>query len=210
MDSHDAQAEIRRKYDDFASKYDKVDAVPELLGLKSLRKRLLAHAEGDVLEIAVGSGRNLAHYPPTCHLTAIDLSEGMMVIARAKAAKSGMAVDIHSMDAEHLSFPDNTFDTVVDTLSTCTFLDPVKVMREMARVCKPDGKILLLEHGRSNRNWIGRFQDWRVEKHAKQLSCVWNKEPHDMVLEAGLEVTSARRSFFGVFHSITAKPRPIS
>ena len=130
----------------------------------------------------------------------------MMDIARKRAKDLLITLDIRSMDAENLSFEDDSFDTVVDTLSTCTFPDPVKALREMARVCRPNGKILLLEHGRSNRGWLGRIQDWRAESHARQLGCVWNKEPQDIVLEAGLYVISARRSFLGIFHTIVASP----
>ena len=206
MASRHTKQEIGQKYNDFASKYDMADAIPELLGVRRLRKKLLSQAEGDVLEIAAGTGKNLRHYPAACNLTTIDLSEGMMGLARKKASDLGLTVDFQCMDAEELSFEDDSFDTVVDTLSTCTFVDPVKALGEMARVCKPTGKILLLEHGRSNRGWLGRFQDWRANSHAKQLGCIWNREPQDMVLEARLRVISARRSFMGVFHTIVAAP----
>ena len=206
MTGRHTKQEIGQKYNDFASKYDLAEAIPELLGLRRLRKSLLSQAEGNVLEIAAGTGRNLQHYPTGCNITAIDLSEGMMGIARKKASDLGITVDFHYMDAEDLSFEQNSFDTVVDTLSACTFLDPVKALGEMARVCKPGGKILLLEHGRSNRGWLGQFQDWRADSHARQLGCVWNREPQDMVLEAGLLVISARRSFLGIFHTVVASP----
>ena len=206
MSKSGPRPEIARKYDDYAAKYDKADAVLELLGLRRLRRNLLTHATGSVLEVAVGTGSNLTHYSKDCSITAIDLSEGMMGFAKKKASDLGLQIDVKSMAAEDLSFPDNSFDTAVVTFTTCTFPDPVKVLCEMARVCKPNGKMLLLEHGRSNRGWLGRFQDWRAEKRAKQLSCVWNREPLDMVLEAGLQVISAKRSFLGVFHSIVASP----
>lgn len=205
--SRQTKQEIARKYDGFAPKYDRAEALFEFLGLRRLRANVLAQAEGNVLELAVGTGRNLEHYPTGCSLTAVDLSTGMLDLAKKKAAGLGMDIEFLTMDAEELSFDDDTFDTVVDTLSTCTFLDPVKALREMARVCKPGGKILLLEHGRSNRGWLGRFQDWRADGHAKQLGCVWNKEPLDLVRDAGLHVVSARRSFLGIFHNIVASPK---
>lgn len=206
MAKSEPKQEIGKNYNDFASKYDKAEAIPEFLGLNRLRKRLLSQAAGAVLEIAVGTGRNLQYYPAECRISAVDISDGMLGFAKKKADALGLKVDFQSMDAEALSFKDDSFDTVVDTLSTCTFLDPVKALGEMARVCKPGGKILLLEHGRSNRGWLGRFQDWRAEKHAKQLGCVWNKEPQDMVMDAGLHVISARQSFLGIFHTIVASP----
>ena len=206
MASRHTKQQITQRYNDFASKYDKADAFLEILGLRRLRKSLLSEASGEVLEIAAGTGRNFQHYPTGCNITAIDLSDAMMDIARKRAKDLVITLDIRSMDAENLSFEDDSFDTVVETLSTCTFPDPVKALREMARVCRPNGKILLLEHGRSNRGWLGRIQDWRAESHARQLGCVWNKEPQDIVLEARLYVISARRSFLGIFHTIVASP----
>ena len=198
--------DIRTRYDGFASKYDLAELAPEVLGIHRLRKSLLARASGNVLEVAVGTGRNIPLYPGSCNITAVDLSESMMEVARRKAARRALKVEFHVMDAENLPFDDGSFDTVVDSLSTCTFPDPVRALREMARVCKNDGRILLLEHGRSRARWLARFQDWRAESHSGRLGCIWNREPRDLVGEAGLTVVSTKRSFFGVFHSIVAIP----
>jgi ubiquinone/menaquinone biosynthesis C-methylase UbiE len=110
------------------------------------------------------------------------------------------------MDAESLAFPDHTFDTVVSSLTVCTFADPVAALREMARVCRADGRILLLEHGRSDREWLGRWQDRRADRHAKALGCRWNREALELIRQAGLAVIAARRVFFGIFHVVEAKP----
>ena len=198
--------EISGKYDAFAPRYDLAVGLLEILGMRRLRKKLLRQTSGDVLEIGVGTGKNLLLYPSSCKITAIDLSSGMMEIARRKAARRGLEVDFQLLDAESLKFADEGFDTVVDTLGTCSFTDPVGAFREMARVCKKGGRILLLEHGRSNGKWLGHFQDWRAESHAKALGCVWNREPLELVNEARLSVIASRRSFFGIFHSIIATP----
>ena len=97
-----------------------------------------------------------------------------------------------------------SFDTVVSSLTTCTFPNPVAALQDMARVCRTNGKILLLEHGRSNREWLGRLQDRRADRHAQQLGCHWNREPLKLVREAGLKVSNSQRLFFGVFHRIAA------
>src|SRR6185437_10074371 len=140
-------AEIAQKYDSIAVRYDRVERVAEFLLLQRLRRSLFERATGDVLEVAVGTGRNLQFYPPTCRLTAIDVSPGMVAIARRRAAELQRRVDFQLMDPTSLHFPDNRFDTVTSSLSTCTFPDPIAVLREMARVCRDDGRILLLEHG---------------------------------------------------------------
>jgi ubiquinone/menaquinone biosynthesis C-methylase UbiE len=195
--------DIRRKYDKVAPWYDLVEAIPaDFLGLKKLRRKLLKQATGRVLEIGVGTGRNIPLYPGSCNLTAIDLSPGMLEIARERAERLGLVVTFSVMDAESLEFPDQSFDTVVDSLNMCTFPDPVAALREMARVCKQGGRILLLEHGRSDRGWLGRWQDRREDSHAKRLGCRWNREPLDLVRKAGLMPDAAERAFFGIFHVI--------
>jgi ubiquinone/menaquinone biosynthesis C-methylase UbiE len=198
--------EIQRKYDRFARWYDLSDIVLVVLGVPALRRALLRRASGRTLEVAVGTGRNLPLYPGDCQITAVDLSPGMLEIARRRAARAGRPVAFARMDAEALAFPDRSFDTVVSTLSTCTFLHPVAALREMSRVCRPGGRILLLEHGRSDREWLGRWQDRTAERHARQLGCHWNRRPDDLVQQAGLSVLAARRRLLGIFQALEAAP----
>jgi ubiquinone/menaquinone biosynthesis C-methylase UbiE len=198
--------EIQHQYNAFAPWYDVVEGLPELLGVRHLRRALLQRASGTTLEVAVGTGKSLRYYPPSCQLTAVDVSVAMLRIARQRAARLGLCATFHVMDAEHLAFPDQYFDTVVDTLALCTFPDPLAVLREMARTCKPEGRLLLLEHGRSDRDWLGKRQDRWAERHAKKLGCWWNREPLALVQQAGLRVIAARRTFFGIFHVMEARP----
>jgi ubiquinone/menaquinone biosynthesis C-methylase UbiE len=141
--------EISEKYDRFARWYDWVEGVPDLLGVSKLRRRLLRRASGKILEVAVGTGKNLDYYPRDCRIIAVDVSIEVLKQAWQRAAKLSIDVSFLLMDAENLAFPDHSFDTVVSSLATCTFSNPVAALKEMARVCRTDGKILLLEHGRS-------------------------------------------------------------
>ncbi len=197
---------IQKQYNAFAKWYDLTDGLAGYLGLRRLRRRLLAKASGTVLEIAVGTGLNLPRYQHDMDLTAIDLSQEMLARARKKAAKLKMHIDFAIMDGELLGFPDSHFDIVVESLTLCTFPDPVVALREMERVVKPGGRILLLEHGRSDRPRLGRYQDRRAAKHAQVLSCNWNREPQELVAQAGLRIKSAQRSFFGIFHLLEVEP----
>lgn len=131
----------------------------------------------------------------------------MLNVARKRADRLDLDATFHVMDAEALDFPDSSFATVVSTLSTCTFPDPVKALREMARVCRPGGKVLLLEHGRSSHSQLAHFQDRHAEGFAKPLGCHWNREPLELVKHAGLSPVTARRTFFGVLHTVEAIPR---
>jgi ubiquinone/menaquinone biosynthesis C-methylase UbiE len=201
-----ASREISEKYDRFARCYDWLEGIPDLLGIRRLRRSLLSRASGSVLEVAVGTGKNLVYYPHDCRLTAVDISRKMLNVARQRAAKLSMHVSFSLADAEVLPFADGCFDTVVSSLSTCTFPNPAGAFAEMARVCRMDGKILLLEHGRSDRDWLGRWQDRHADQFAKPVGCHWNREPLEFAKQAGLKVVKSRRSFFGVFHQIEAEP----
>lgn len=199
-------AAIRRKYDQVAPWYDLIEGLPELLGLRLLRRELLQRAAGTVLEVAAGTGKNFRYYPRMCQITAVDASMAMLAIARQRAATLGLPITCLVMDAAALSFPDQSFDTVVSSLSTCTFPSPVAALYEMARVCRRAGRLLLLEHGRSDRAWLGRWQDRRADRHARSLGCHWNRDPLDLVHQAGLTVRTARRTFCGILHVIEAIP----
>ncbi len=196
--------EIREKYRSMARWYDWVEGLPEILILRSLRKGLMKRAFGRVLDVAVGTGRNLPFYSKRCAITAVDMSEEMLAFAQKKTKTLGISVIFCLMDAEHLGFPDQSFNTVVSSLSTCTFLDPVAALREMARVCRTDGRILLLEHGRSSWEGIGRWQDRKAPKHAEWLGCQWNREPLELVRKADLVPFSFHRTFFGMVQVIEA------
>jgi len=104
---------IRRKYNESARTYALFEPIQELLGVGRLRRKLLRDAYGKVLEVAVGTGVNLPHYPKGCDITAVDYSESMLDIARQRAKRSGCKVDLALMDAAELKYPDQSFDTVV-------------------------------------------------------------------------------------------------
>ena len=207
------QREISQKYDRVARWYDRVEGILGVLGVSRLRRRVLQQAGGKVLEVAVGTGKNLPYYPHECRIIAVDLSREMLNIARKRAAKLSINVFFLLGDVEAIPFSDESFDTVVSSLSTCTFPNPVAALKEMARVCRPTGKVLLLEHGRSDREWLGRWQDRHADQFAKPLGCHWNREPLELVGQTGLKVYRANRNFFGIFQqieSLKVAPRPES
>lgn len=198
---------ILQQYDSTAEKYASREFLQECLGVGRLRRKLLQFADGNVLEVAVGTGANLSYYPNSCVLTAIDFSKSMLQVAMKKATAMNKTVDFKVMDAEALQFADRGFDTVVSTLSLCTFPNPALVLSEMARVCKDTGQILLLEHGRSDCRWLGNWQDRKAFRHARRFGCIWNREPEEIVRQAGLQIISNHRHFFGIFHLIKIRSR---
>jgi ubiquinone/menaquinone biosynthesis C-methylase UbiE len=149
---------IVTKYNRIAPVYELIDLPLELLFFRRWREEALSCLSGKVLEVGIGTGRNLKHYSWRCSITGIDSSERMLDKARKKAA--GMNnVTLLLMDAENLEFPDNSFDYVVITFVLCSIPDPVKALKEMRRVLKPSGEMIAIEYVRSNNRLISRFED---------------------------------------------------
>ncbi len=123
------------------------------------RKPLLEKAHGEVLEVGVGTGSNIPHYPDGVHITGIDFSRKML--SKAKKRFSHLSsVDLLLMDAEKLEFADDSFDTVVVSFVFCSVENPVNGFREIKRVCKDNGRIFLLEHVRSKKPVLGPLMDF--------------------------------------------------
>jgi ubiquinone/menaquinone biosynthesis C-methylase UbiE len=139
-------ARQKRVWDKSAPSYDKQIAFFEKTWFGGGREWLGERTRGRVLEVAIGTGRNLPHYPPDTAVTGIELSPAMLTIARQRAAGLGRHADLREGDAEHLPFADASFDTVVCALSLCTIPNPATAIGEMNRVLVPAGRLLLLDH----------------------------------------------------------------
>ena len=174
--------------------------------LRKQRKTLFAQASGDVLDVGCGYGMNFPYLTHAKSITGIDFSPVMLNKARETMRGTGIKVDLREGDAEALQFADSSFDTVISTLSTCSFFNPITALQEMRRVCKPNGKILLAEHGRSTWEWIGKYQDKHVDQQIEQGGCRWNQEPQKLVREAGLNILHAERTLLGIFHTMVVSP----
>ena len=163
-------------------------------------------AKGDVLDVGCGYGSNFEYLTNAAHITGIDVSSMMLDMAREHARRLNIEVDLRQGNVERLDFPDRTFDTVISALATCSYLNPIAALREMKRVCKPNGRMLLLEHGRSSWGLIGHFQDRAVVGSIQRGGCRVNQEPQQIIQAAGLKITSAQRSLIGIFHVIQVSP----
>ena len=151
----------RRAYDRHARFYDALEWPVEQLLYRRWRKALWQRIEGpEVIEIGVGTGKNVPYYPEGVQVTAVDLSEGMLARARrALQRHPEKAVALYLMDAERLDFDDDTFDEAVATFVFCSVPDPVAGLREALRVTKPGGRLRLLEHQRADAEALGRVMD---------------------------------------------------
>jgi ubiquinone/menaquinone biosynthesis C-methylase UbiE len=148
----------------FAALYDRMVAANERAGLDDRRADLLAGAGGATLELGAGTGLNLRHYPAA--VTELVLAEPDRHMARrlrARVAKAGREAEVVEAPAEQLPFEDERFDTAVVTLVLCTVQDPARALDEIARVLKPGGRLLFLEHVRTHDARLARWQD-RLER----------------------------------------------
>ncbi len=133
---------VRRYWDRSAGMYDRSIGFFERLLLSDGREWVASRAQGDVLEVAIGTGRNLAFYPADVRLTGVDLSPGMLERARTRADQLGRQVDLRVGDAQQLDFGGATFDTVVFSLALCSIPDDRAAVVEAARVLRPGGRIV--------------------------------------------------------------------
>jgi ubiquinone/menaquinone biosynthesis C-methylase UbiE len=154
---------------------------------------------GKVLEVGIGTGASLAHYRPGVELTGIDLSHGMLEVARRNASRLGMTAELREMDAQHLEFSERSFDAVVFSLCLCTIPDPKLAIAEGLRVARPGAPLIFLEHVRSNLPPVVAVQ-WLLNLvTVPTQNDHWDRRTPDLVRAAGIKVRSERRWLLGVF-----------
>ena len=199
----------KQVWDKAAPSYDRQIAFLERNWFAGARRWLGERARGRVLEVAVGTGRNLPFYRRDVALTGIELSPAMLAIARERAAGLGIDADLREGDAERLPLADGEFDTVVCALSLCTIPDPAAAIGEMRRVLKPGGTLLLVDHVASSSPPL-RAGQWLVERVTIRTAGEhFTRRQLPLVVAAGFEVEEAERLKAGTVERIRArKPGP--
>ena len=205
MAARDETERVRRHYDRNATGYDQLIAPFERVLFGGGREWVCSQAQGEVLEIAAGTGRNLPFYPEGVRLEGVELSPGMLEIARRRAQELGVQAELRVGDAHDLPFPDASFDTVVATLALCTIPDDRRAVFEAARVLRPGGFLLLLEHVRSPLLPVRILQ-----KVLNPLAVLIEndhllREPLRHIQDAGLVVEHLERSKWGVVERLAAR-----
>lgn len=196
----------RRAYDRAALWYDAQEWLPERIAFRTMRRRLwdLVPA-GDVLEVGVGTGKNLSYYRSGMHVTAIDISPKMLRRAEGRAKRKNIDVALSIMDAQNLEFPDASFDAAAATFVFCSVPDPVLGLREVLRVLKPGARVYLLEHVLSHKpvlGWLMRRTNgfWRSLSGANIA-----RETVANVEAAGFEIVSVENLWLDVVKLIVAE-----
>ena len=154
-------AHTRSRYEFIAPLYDLMEWPVERLWYKKWRKALWQQISGPkILEIGVGTGKNIPYYPENIELTGIDLSPSMLKRAkRLLKKKQKDLVTLQEIDAQQMDFPDNTFDEVVATFVFCSVPDPVRGLQEALRVTKPGGRLHLLEHMKPQQSFLAKVME---------------------------------------------------
>ncbi|MBI4571266.1 MAG: class I SAM-dependent methyltransferase, partial [Chloroflexi bacterium] len=159
-----------------------------------------------VLEIGVGTGKNLRWYPPGVSVVAVDFSPRMLSRAVRRVRKGGVDVQLALMDAQALALAGGSFDVVVSTCVFCSVPDPVLGLEEVRRVLRPDGRILLLEHVRSRLPVLGRLMDWVNPVSVRLQGANINRDTVGNVQKAGLSTRRVDNLFLDIVKLIDGAP----
>lgn len=216
MDRMDASTErsissiterIRKRYDRLSPYYDLLESFLEKVAFSKWRKRAFDYLEGEnILEVGVGTGKNLDFYPPEKKLTAIDFSPGMLSRARRKVEGNSMNIDLIEMDVQKLKFENQSFETVLATFVFCSVPDPIKGLKEIKRVCKKEGKIILLEHVRPSGRLLGKLFDTLNPFIVRLMGVNINRETVANIEKAGLRIEEERNLFSSIVKMVVASP----
>jgi len=206
MKGDEATSLTQKRYDRQAGLFDFWEAPIEALGFKRLRKRLWSEVHGArILEVGVGTGKNLPYHPEGSRRVAVDLSPGMLRRAARKADRLGRDVDLVLADAQRLPFRDGAFDAAAATFVFCSVPDPVQGLREVRRVVRQGGDLHLLEHVRSRNPIAGRLMDWTNPLWVRVSGANINRDTVDNVQRAGFELDGVESRMFGILKLIRGK-----
>lgn len=200
MKASDAATDAaRRRYDRLSRYYNMMEWAAERKAFTGWRHRLWGLVEGPrVLEVGVGTGKNIPHYPEGLQLTAIDFSPGMLLHARELASRSGAPVDLREMDVQELDFPDGSFDSAITTFVFCSVPDPIRGLREIRRVLRPGGRAVLLEHVLSRRPVVRQLMHAANPMVLRMMGANINRETRRNLEAAGFRIITETDLWFDI------------
>lgn len=197
MKESDNTEVIRYRYNRYSKFYDFFELPMEIL-LGKWREKLIKFCTGKVLEVGVGTGKNIKYYPNGIDLTAIDFSEGMLSKA-IKKYKDKSNIKFIQMDIQTTNFESDTFDTVIASYVFCSVPDPIRGLKEIKRVCKNNGRIILLEHVRSENKIIGVVMDLINPLMLNLFGFNINRKTEKNIVDAGFYSYQVRYLWFDIF-----------
>src|SRR5215208_2253490 len=181
---------IRRLYDDRAATYDRSLGIVERILLGRFRQAYGALLRGETIEVGVG----------------VDLSEEMLRHAHERAENLGIPFTLVQANAEALPFPDATFDTVAISLALCTIPDPAKALLELGRVCRPGGRIVMLEHVRSTARPLAALQRVLSPFNERAVGCHLDRDTFGLARSLGFSIDETQSRLFDSVQLVVARP----
>lgn len=201
---HTESALVRERYDRTARHYDIMTWPMEVMAMDRHRSRLIAEVEGArVLEVGVGTGRNLSLYPDAVQVDAIDFSPRMLERAQRRPPRTNVRLAL--MDVQELAWPSETFDTVVSTCVFCSVPDALKGLQEIRRVLRAGGRALFLEHVRPGTPWLAALFDW-LDPFVSRLGPHINRRTMETIRAAGFVVEREENLMSDVLKLVVAHP----
>jgi demethylmenaquinone methyltransferase/2-methoxy-6-polyprenyl-1,4-benzoquinol methylase len=196
---------IKKIYDRNSKFYDSLESFFEKNTASKWRKKFLSSLKGNILEVGVGTGKNLEYYSKDAKVTGIDFSQGMLNKAIKKSNKLSKNITLLKMDAQDLKFPDNTFDYVVTTFVLCSIPYPVKALKEIRRVLKGNGRYIAIEHMLS-KNFFIALHEHILNPITKNLfGFNVNRKTVENIKKAGLNIIELENlAFFDELRLIIA------
>ena len=196
----------KKRYNRLAPFYDQFESPMELFNYSRWRKELRQYvpSTGTILEVGVGTGKNLPFYNKHQRIIAVDVSEKML--QRAKNKKSKADINLVQMDVEELGFPDKIFDAAISTYVFCSVEDPIRGLSEIKRVLKETGVVAFLEHMRSEKEVVGRVMDVLNPLVARNFGPNINRRTAKNIQRAGFKILREEYLLSTVFRLIVAKP----
>lgn len=199
--------EVEAKYNRMSRIYNLFEFFPENIMFKRWRKRVLQQPQGKVLEIGVGTGKNLPYYNYSkVDLTAIDLSSGMLKQAMDLVKKNNYPVKLKLASAQKLPFKANTFDYIVCTFVLCSVPDPVGALKEMKRVLKNEGQIIMLEHMLSKNRLLSTIENLFNPLTRMMMGVNINRNTSANIKKSGLKLIQEKNlALFDIFKEMEAQ-----
>lgn len=192
-----------RKFDKQANKYDKLRTHDKTF---KYRQKIFKDIHGEVLEAGIGVGLNFPLYNRDVELTGVDFSGEMLKKARQAAKEYPFQTTFIQEDVETIDFPENSFDVIVSSGTLCGYQNPLDVLNNFQKWCRPEGKILLLEHGISSNKPLSWLQKSLDPLAVKMVGCHANRDISGLVKSSKLNVTKEERYLAGNVYLIWAKP----
>jgi len=198
----------KKRYDRIAAIYDSLENPMELLSYSRWRKEVFEWVpkRGKILEVGVGTGKNLPYYHKKHEVFAADISENMLKRAKIKAETSEASIHLVQMDAESLGFPNGFFDAAISTYVFCSVENPMRGLEEIRRVLKPDGIAIFLEHMRSENEFMGKAMDFVNPLVANAFGPNINRRTVKNIRNASFGVLQEKHLLSSIFRIIVAKP----